>query len=105
MAKNNLFGQKFLRQAKQNNFELKMLKLLENHVETQLREWFFKFFNWAIFLKILTKSQKMWFFCQKINFLALFGQNFQKYCLFKNLEKKKFLENCLNMIFKNISIF
>ena len=36
IAKKSLFGHKFLWQAKKNNFELKMLELLENHVKTQL---------------------------------------------------------------------
>ena len=35
-GKNHFLGQKFLWQAKKNNFELKMLKLPENHVKTQL---------------------------------------------------------------------
>ena len=35
-AKKHFFGQKFLWQAKKNNFELKMLKFLENHVKIQL---------------------------------------------------------------------
>ena len=33
-------------------------------------------------------------------FLALFVQNFQKYCLNKKCEKKPFLEKCLTTIFK-----
>ena len=35
-GKKHFFGQKFLWQGKKNNFELKMLKLLESHVKTQL---------------------------------------------------------------------
>ena len=35
-GKNHFFGQKFLWQAKKNNFELKYLKLLENHVKAQV---------------------------------------------------------------------
>ena len=36
MAKSHSFGKKKLLQAKNNNFELRMLKLLENHVKTLL---------------------------------------------------------------------
>ena len=36
MTKNHFFGQKCLWLAKKNNFELKILTLLENHVKTQL---------------------------------------------------------------------
>ena len=43
MAKNHFFGQKFLWEANKR-IELKMLKLLENHVKTQLYEQFLKFF-------------------------------------------------------------
>ena len=35
-GRKSLFGQKILWQAKNDNFELKMLKLLENHVKTLL---------------------------------------------------------------------
>ena len=39
-----------------NNFELKMLKLLENHVKPNVQEWFSHFFIEAVLLKILTKK-------------------------------------------------
>ena len=39
----HFFGKTFLCQAKKNNFELKLLKLLENHVKTQLNSFFFFF--------------------------------------------------------------
>ena len=60
-----------------------MLTLLKNHVKTQLWERFF----FQIFENFDQKSQKTWF-CQKINFLAPFGQNFQNYCQIKNLKKR-----------------
>ena len=44
MAKNHFLVKNICDKLKKS-FELKMLKLLENHVKTQLKEWFFKFLN------------------------------------------------------------
>ena len=69
------------------------------------RNGFFKFVIYAIFLKILTKEGKKRNSLPKhylfLHFLALFDQNFQKYCL---NWKKALLEKCLNMIFKQLEI-
>ena len=42
--KNHFFGKKILKKAKKKKFELNMLKLLENHIETKLWEGFSLFF-------------------------------------------------------------
>ena len=42
--KNYFFGNKILGQPTKHNFELKMLKLLENHVKTKVQE-VFSFFK------------------------------------------------------------
>ena len=48
---------------------------------------------------------KKWFLGKKITFFDFYGQHFQKYCLFQKFEKKKFLELCLNMLFKQFLHF
>ena len=65
-----------------------MLKLLESHVKTIL-----KFFNKAVFLKIVTKkepknAQKVIFGKNHV-FFYFFGQYFQKYCPIQTFEKNR----------------
>ena len=55
-GKKSLFAQFFCDKLKEYTFDLKMLKLLENHVKTQETFFIFKSLNYAIFLKILTKK-------------------------------------------------
>ena len=43
MAKNHFFGKKNLGQRTKHNFDLKMLKLLENHVKTKSKRGFLIF--------------------------------------------------------------
>ena len=96
-------------QAKQNNFELKILKLLENHVKTQLLEHFFQIFEYGnsfenfdqkvIKHDFLPKNYLFWHFQ---HFLSKFSKILPKSEIWKKKKKKKklFLEKWLNMIFK-----
>ena len=65
------------------------------------RRGFLILLNKALFLKILTKKCQKSDFLQKLTFLALFGQNFQRPKSKKKKKKKKpLLDFCLNMFFK-----
>ena len=76
--KKNTFLVKFLWQVKKDNFQLKMLKLPENHVKTQQVVFFFKFLNKPIILKILTKKSFFDTFCSKFSKILPNSKNWKK---------------------------
>ena len=76
MAKIHLFGEKILGQPTKHDFELKMLKLLEKNVKTKSRRGYLIFWIGPYFDQKVSKND---FFWSKLTFLAVFGQNFQKY--------------------------
>ena len=92
MAKNPAFWlKKCLDSIQKCNFELKILKLLENHVKTKVGKkfslslfffslfFFFFFLNKALSWKNLTKKCQKGDYLAKVDFfLAFLGQNFQK---------------------------
>ena len=84
MAKNTFLVKNFCDKLKNNNFELKMLKLPENNVKTQTRNFFFQIFELGnIFQNFDQKSQKTWYFAKKAKkslfFFAYFGTLWSKF--------------------------
>ena len=120
MAKNPAFWlKKCLDSIQKCNFELKILKLLENHVKTKVGKkfslslslFFFFFLNKALSWKNLTKKCQKGDYLAKVDFFWHFlVKIFKNKVLIKKKKKKKkekrererklLLNFCLNVIFK-----
>ena len=79
-GKKTFFGKKILWQAKKNNFELKMLKLLEIMLRHFSKNVFFFFQTFKLgnmFENFDEKVPKKWFFCKKLWFLTFLVKIFK----------------------------